>query len=216
MLALLFNKIKSKNKMTNPEQLQEAKLNSKDIRQQLAEQHGLKINAESLDINDEQKAKVKAEFFASPDAAISGANTKLQSVKEKTGYNFTKEINRISEEAAVKVTNGESTALLAPINDRRFIETNGVVEPVVTIARANAVKRVIDLTRGISQSELPNYRDKAEVAVFTSPENGSPVISELTYSIPTQGNGSAEIHEMNFYSSGSPEITDTQVLVISK
>lgn len=183
------------------------------VRHEFAQSHGLDVLAEAEKLPEDTK-KALLEDFGSPKDAMAKA---LEDV-DATGVTRNAAaplLKRLSHQGLIKMDNlkpGETASLIDPITGMNQKGTNPQVMAASNIYnRGQAVKVAITHFTGAEDNNAQPYLDGASAAVYTSPHNGAPIITERIIEVP-----GAEIHEMNLHGAGSPATIDTQVIVVAK
>ncbi len=180
------------------------------IRGELAQSRGLAVDSTPVELTDDQAADVKEGFgVPSQDRARAKAETSKRWAKDALGSVAKKryDLGALSEVAG-GVKADQTVELIRPTQASTESEVSEVDRQGAVVARTFAVEDAAKFLGAESPQSLEAALSEATVDVYSSPQNGAPVLTERVISLP-----GGTIHEMNLHPVGSDETIDTQVVV---
>jgi hypothetical protein len=186
-----------------------------EIRQALVAAHGLEIIDQPLQLDAAQEAAVLEGFAGtlSEVAARAREDVDAKHVNRNVAVDAVNGRINSSPLGIVRALKpGESTSLMQPESDymREQRAKSLIRSEVAVLARVHAVRLALT-SLGINEADAATYFERARAAVYNSTANGAPLITERIVSTP-QG----DIHEMNLHGAGSPEVVDSEVVIVKK
>lgn len=183
----------------------------KRVRHELGQVHGFDISEEGQCLDADQVAAL-TEFDGSREDLMKKATAELEpwGGKEALGPGVQK---RYSAEAQAKLRGakvGDAVQLMNPLSAYTTPDV-GEIHGAALVRRMS----VEDAAKGVNvqPEDLQTYLDAAIVNVYSSPQNGAPVLTERVIELP-----GLQLREMNVHEVGGDpnKVIDAQVVAVKK
>lgn len=181
------------------------------MRQDFAQQYGLDIIPEPMQLDDEQQKSVADSFGSGEELGKDGIRKfDDMHVSRSVLQDFTK-LDTDGFSMLHDRSRTEPITVL-PAASEQFSQPGtrqDIKGPVVSIRHAHGLK-MVEAGLGLPERSLDQlYLPRASANVYSSPHNGAPIITERVTEVP-----GGTIYEMNLHGAGSPEVIDAQIVVV--